>query len=113
MNEVVSTIFNLITMNIHFGILILVVSAIGLYGMHLFFNWTAKITAVKENEPNSILGYNIAFDFMAWTVTALIIVISFIVYLITESKELAVLIMGISIGSVLTRTPSFKEKDRK
>ena len=95
-----------------YGILILIALAIGLYGTHLFFNWTAKITALKEKEPNSVLGYNIAFDFMAWMVTALIIIISFIIYLTTESKELAVLIMGISIGSVLTRTPSFKEKDR-
>jgi len=96
-----------------YGILILFALAIGLLWTYLFFNWVAKITAMKENEPNSVLGYNIAFDFMAWMVTALIIVISFTIYLTTESKELAVLIMGISIGSVLTRTPSFKEKDRK
>ena len=102
-----------ISLILSYGILILVALAIGLYGIYLFFNWTAKTTALRENEPNSVLGYNIAFDFMAWMVTALIILISFIIYLTTESKELAILIMGISIGSVLTRTPSFKEKDRK
>jgi len=102
-----------ITLVLTYGILLLATLVICLYGTYLFFNWTAKITAIKENEPNSVLGYNIAFDFMAWAVTALIIAISFVIYLTTQSKELAVLIMGISIGSVLTRTPSFKEKDKK
>ena len=103
-----------ITLLLIYGIIVLVAMAIFLYGTKLFFDWAAKITAInnKEGAPNSILGYNIAFDFLAWAVTALIITISFVIYLTTESKELAVLIMGISIGSVLTRTPSFKEKDR-
>ena len=83
-----------------------------MYGVKLFFNWTAKITAVEADKPNSILGYNIAFDFLAWSTTSLIIIGAFIMYFFKDN-ELAVLIMGISIGSVLTRTPSFKEKDKK
>jgi len=90
--------------------IVLLIVFIGLVFIVLkFFTWAKEITAIKNGKPNSVLGYNIAFDFMAWGITGIIIVISFMLYFL-EKNELAVLIMGITIGSVLTRTPSFKEK---
>lgn len=26
--------------------------------VNVFFNWTEKITAIRNGEPNSVLGYN-------------------------------------------------------
>lgn len=77
-----------------------------------FFEWAQKITCMKDGEQNTVLGYNIAFDFLAISLTGVIIVFSFILFLTGVSKEISALILGISIGSVLTRTPSFKEKDK-
>lgn len=76
-----------------------------------FFGWAKSITAHDNSgTPNAILGYNIAFDFLAWMVTGLIIILSFVLLVLNINKDLIILILGISIGSVLTRTPSFKEK---
>jgi len=68
---------------------------------------------LEKDKPNSVLGYNLAFDFMAWIATIIIIIISFRLYLYGENNDLITLILGISIGSVLTRTPSFKEKGQQ
>lgn len=76
-----------------------------------FFGWAKSITAHDNSgTPNAILGYNIAFDFLAWMITGLIIILSFVLLVLNINKDLIILILGISIGSVLTRTPSFKEK---
>ena len=81
-----------------------------LLSIYLYFQWTKENILLEKGKPNSILGYNLAFDFMAWIVTTIIIIISFNLYLYGENRDLITLILGISIGSVLTRTPSFKEK---
>ena len=77
-----------------------------------FFKWAERITSMEGGAPNSVLGYNIAFDFMAWAVTGIVIILAFISYFVFDKSELTVLIMGITIGSILTRTPSFKEKQK-
>jgi len=78
-----------------------------------YFNWTEKITSIRENRPNSVLGYFIAFDSLVLILTFFIIIIAIILYTadsMKDKKELIVLILGLSIGSIITRTPSFKEK---
>ena len=98
-------------------IVIYVLSFFGVIGFGYiiikFFKWTEILTREKSGEQNTVLGYNIAFDFLAWSVTFLIIIISFIIYLTGYNKELATIILGTAIGSAITRTPSFKEKDKK
>lgn len=78
-----------------------------------FFKWSRSLIETdKDGIPNGILGYNIVFDFMAWAITGIIIIISFLLLMLNINKDLIILILGISIGSVLTRTPSFKEKSK-
>jgi len=80
-----------------------------------YFDWSKNITAADNNKtPNAVLGYNIAFDFLALSITGLIIVLAIILYILSDSyRDVAALIMGTSIGSILTRTPSFKDKNNQ
>jgi hypothetical protein len=96
----------IITLSIIFSIVITILNI-------LFFKWSDKITCMKDGEHNTVLGYNIAFDYLALTITGLVIIISFILFITEINKDITSLILGISIGSLITRTPSFKEKDKK
>lgn len=90
-----------------------IITIASVYLILRFFKLAKSLIEIdKDGIPNGILGYNIAFDFMAWFITGIIIVISFILLVFDINKDLIILILGISIGSVLTRTPSFKEKSR-
>ncbi|MFA5792830.1 MAG: hypothetical protein WC897_03075 [Candidatus Gracilibacteria bacterium] len=89
--------------------LIIVISSIILLLISLFY--ANKMLEMKKGEPNSLLAYHFFFDLFAFGLTALVIILAFSE--IGLEDDISTFVLGAAIGSLLTRTPSFKENERK